>query len=168
MSQEGSRADGTLKTRFKFVEVDENGEPLGEAREFEIEGEHLYVDAWVVKFSDQLVETGDPLGATSLCLFRRMFGEHQKPSEGFEVDVPFERPGVYGGDEELTSFERDLWDNFWDLANDPEKAKELGVRAAHGEAPSMQLRKNHVYRLTLRASGGLSFETEKLPSVVDH
>ena len=52
--------------------------------------------------------------------------------------------------------ERDLWANFWEYANNPAKAKKAGVRAAHGEAPSIRLQVGKRYRVELRASGGLS------------
>jgi len=45
----------------------------------------------------------------------------------------------------------------------------MGIRAAHGEAPSIQLRKDKVYELTLRASGGLSILPKDPPAVmIDH
>jgi hypothetical protein len=166
LDQQGSAEEGDLSTRVKFVEVDEEGEPVGEPREIEIEGDLLYVDAWVVKFDDELVEQQDPTRSASICLFRRVFGEEQKPSEGQVLDTPLARPVVYGGDGAMSELEKEIWKEFWDIANDPARSDELGVRAAHGEAPSMKLRKGKVYNVTLRASGGLSIEAERLPAVV--
>ena len=40
------------------------------------------------------------------------------------------------------------------------KARKIGIRAAHGDAPSMKVKKGHSYRVLLRASGGLSIEPE--------
>ena len=73
-------------TKVKFVEVDGEGNPLSQSRTFSLEGDVMYVDAWVVKFDDELVEAGDPLRSASLCLFRRLFGEHQEPSDGYSLD----------------------------------------------------------------------------------
>lgn len=154
-------------TRFRFVEVDPSGKPIGQSREYTIEGDLLYVDAWIVKFDDELVQEGDPLRSSSLCLFRRLFGEHQKPSDGYTIDPPFERPEIYGGSDQLSTLEEDAWTYFWEYANDPEKASEAGIRAAHGEAPSMKLLKGNIYNLSLRASDGLSITPEKLPAVVE-
>lgn len=167
LDQTEATAESAAQTRFRFVEVDAHGKPIAPAREHRIEGDLLYVDAWVVKFDDELVQEGDPLRASSLCLFRRLFGEHQQPSEGFVVDAPFERPAVYGGSKQLSALEEDAWSHFWEYANDPEKAAEMGIRAAHGEAPSMKLKKGNIYNVTLRASGGLTIAPEKLPAVVD-
>ena len=166
VDQNGTREEGNLVTRVKFIEVDAEGNPISESKVFTLEGDVLYVDAWVVKFDDELVETGDPLRSASLCLFRRMFGEHQQPDEGQTLDNPFERPDAYGGNEGMSDLERQVWQNFWDYANDPEKAAEIGVRAAHGEAPSIQLREDKIYELTLRASGGLTIRPYDPPAVM--
>jgi len=169
LDRTGSAENGDLVTKLKFVEVDETGDPVGRSRTFEIEGDLLYVDAWVVKFDDALVQEGkDSLRSASLCVFRRMFGEHQEPAKGVTLDEPDQRPDVYGGsDGELGEFEKQIWSNFWELANDPAKAKELGIRAIHGEAPSMRLQKGKIYKLTLRAAGGLDFETMDTPAVME-
>ncbi len=45
-------------------------------------------------------------------------------------------------------------------ANDPELAASKGVRAIHGEAPSIELREGKTYRIELRSSGGLSIKVE--------
>ena len=55
---------------------------------------------------------------------------------------------------------RALWERFWDYANDPALAKQVGVRALQGEAPFVEARVGRSYRLELRASGGLVFQAE--------
>ena len=66
--------------------ADMYGKPIDAPRDLTIEGDLAYIDAWVVKYHDKLVETGSPLGSTSICLFRRLFGETQKPADGFPLD----------------------------------------------------------------------------------
>lgn len=150
-------------TKFQFVEVTKEGDPVGPEKVFTIEGDTVYIDAWVIKYSDDLVEKGDPLRATSVCLFRRVFGEYQEPSEGFAIDPSGSRPAVYSQGNQISPLERDIWANFWQYANDPTKAKAAGVRAAHGEAPSIKLAPGKLYKVELRASGGLSIVAEDLP-----
>lgn len=163
LSQEGSAAKGDLVTRFSFVDVDQAGKPLGEPRIFSVAGDLAYIDSWVVKFGDEYIEEGDPLRATSVALFRRVFGEKQLPSEGFPLDEEGGQPAVYRTGGPMSDFEKGLWARFWDYANDPELAREKGVRAAHGEAPSIQLRPGKSYRVELRASGGISVVPETAP-----
>lgn len=154
-----------VQTRFRFSEVDKEGNPLGESKTMTIDGDIAYLDAWVVKYLDEHVEQADPLRATSVCLFRRIFGEFQKPTEGFVIDAQGSRPSAYG-ETEMSSFEREIWANFWEYANDPERAKMAGIRAAHGEAPSIKLQVGKLYRVQLRASDGLSIVAEDLPAAL--
>ena len=118
----------------------------------------VYVDAWVVKYLDRFVEKGDPVRGTSICLFKRLFGEYQEPSEGFVLDPVGSRPAAYSRGGEMPEFEREIWRQFWDFANDPEKAEQAGIRAAHGEAPFIKLRPGKAYLIKLRSSGGLSIK----------
>ncbi len=144
------------RTRFQFVELTSDGNPIGTPKEFTVDGETIYIDAWVIKYADELVEKGDPLRSTSVCLFRRIFGEYQEPSDGFPLDPTGSRPAVYSQGNEMSAIERDIWANFWQYANDPVRAKKTGVRAAQGEAPSIRLEPGKRYRIELRASGGLT------------
>ena len=163
LSQQGSSENDDLATQFSFVELDKNGNPLEDARNFSIKGDVLYLDAWVVKFTDEYVEQGDLLRSTSICLFRRLFGENQHPSDGFSLDPVGSQPVAYRTDRQPSEFEQKLWNRFWDLANDPQMARKQGVRAAHGAAPYIKLRPDMRYRILLRASDGLSIVPEKAP-----
>lgn len=164
LSQQGSEATGDLVTKFSFVELDPQGQPIDQPRVFTVEGDVIYLDAWVVKFSDEYVELGDPLRSTSVCLFRRVFGEAQQPSQGFQLDKPQSQPVAYRTGGNMSDFEKELWDRFWEYANNPRIAKEAGVRAAHGEAPSIKLMPGKQYRVELRSSGGLSVVPEDAPA----
>ena len=113
-----------LFTKFQFAEVDDQGRALErEPKVFIVEGDTVYIDAWVVKYADDHVESADPLRSTSVCLFRRVFGEFQEPTEGFPLDTVGSRPAAYSRGSRLSDFERELWANFWDYANNPSKAQ---------------------------------------------
>jgi hypothetical protein len=156
--QDGERP----KTRFQFAELTKDGTLIGDPKVFTIDGDRLYVDALVIKYDDKLIEGNDPLRSTSVCLFQRVFGEFQEPSKGFPLDAKGSRPAVYSQGDEMSPAERDIWTNFWQYANDPAKAAQAGVRAAHGEAPSIRLEPGKRYRVELRASGGLSIVPESV------
>ena len=70
----------------------------------------------------------------------------------------FDRQPYGRAGEPMSDFERQLWDHFWIIANDPERAAGLGIRALHGEAVSMRLRAGLRYQVSLRASDGLSIQ----------
>ena len=152
--------DGAVTTRLRFVELDGEGQPLGEGQELSVVGRRVYVESLVVKFEDDYVEGGDFLRGTSVCLFTRAFGESQAPEDGAPLEVAGRRPRVYAGDEQPDPFYDDLWARFWEYANDPEAARARGVRAIHGEAPFLEVAPGKTYLLELRASGGLSFRAE--------
>jgi len=165
LSQEGSAAGGDLTTSFSFVELNEAGRPLDEPRQFTVKGDLVYLDAWVVKFADEYIEQGDPLRATSVCLFRRIFGEAQRPVEGFVLDPVGSQPAAYRTGGKPSEFEAEIWSEFWEYANDVAKAQKAGVRAAHGEAPSIKLMPGKCYKVLLRASGGLTVVPEDASEV---
>jgi hypothetical protein len=156
LSQHGSAAAGDLTTTFDFVEVNDQGQPLEAPRVFTIRGDIVYIDAWVAKFDDKYVEQGDPLRGTAICLFRRVFGESQAPNNGAALDPVGTEPTVYRHGGKPSALEQQIWSRFWDYANDPKLAKEVGARAFQGEAPSMKLMVGKQYRVLLRASGGLT------------
>lgn len=148
-------------TTIRFIEYDQEGEPVGEEQEVTIEGTRLYLESLVIKFEDDYVEAGEFLRGTSICLFNRIFSEHVAPVDGEELDQRSTHPDAYeGGDSEDEMFQAELWEKFWDYANDPEAAAAKGVRAIHGEAPFMEIRPGRSYKVELRSSGGLSIRPE--------
>ena len=58
----------------------------------------------------------------------------------------------------MSDFEKKIWDDFWNIANDPPKAEALGIRAIHGDAVFIQVRKGKTYTITIRASGSPEIE----------
>jgi hypothetical protein len=163
-------------TVFRFVEVDENQKAIGAPKTFTVQGDEVYFDTLVIKFEDNF-KSGDELPLKqekvapellnkSIILFRRVFSDKQKPEEGTPIDPSDSPPNVYRPKGEVTPFEIKLWQEFWQLANDPKLAKERGVRAAHGQAVSMKLQKGKFYILERRLSGDLTIRPVDLPAVV--
>jgi hypothetical protein len=158
LGQERSEDGKELRTTFSFVEVNEEGRPIEQAKTFTIKGDVVYVDAWVVKFDYAHLEQSDPLRSTSICLFRRVFGEDQRPADGFVLDAVGSQPAAYRTGGKPSEFEQQIWSRFWEYANNPTLAKQAGVRAAHGEAPSIKLLPGRSYRVLLQVAGGLSID----------
>jgi hypothetical protein len=165
LDQQGSAAAKTLVTTFTFVELDEKGEPLEQPRVFNVKGDRVYVDSLVAKFTDECIEVADEFRSTSLCSFQRIFGENQKPSDGFILDPVDQVPSryKYAVDEKAREFIQDIFKRFWEYSNNPEAAAKRGIRSAHGEAPSQVLVPGKRYKVLLRSSGGLSFVPEEIP-----
>ena len=147
---------GMTFSTVEFVELNDEGQPIDTPRQFELPGDTVYVDYLVVKFDDKYVEEKDIDRKTSLCLFSRIFGDQQKPIDGYALDKVNSQPSAYARGGQISDFEKSIWDDFWSIANDEDKAKEKGIRAAHGQALSMKVQKGKSYRIQLRASDGLS------------
>jgi hypothetical protein len=144
---------GEVSSLIEFVELNDESHPIDTPRQFRIRGDTVYVDSWVVKFEDKYVEQADLERGTSLLLFKRIFGSGQKPDDGYPLDEVGSAPRAYARGGKMSDFERKIWDDFWNIANDPDKARQLGIRAAHGGAPFMKVEKGKSYRILLRASG---------------
>jgi hypothetical protein len=164
LDQKQDPDSGRLITRVSFVETDDEGRPLEKAREFEIAGSEVHIDALVVSFRDEYVEKGDPLRGTALCLFRRIYGDEQKPSEGAPLDPVGARPAAYSRGSEPSDLEKRIWGDFWEYANNPKKAEEDGVRTAQGKVSYTQLRPQMRYRLMLRSTGDFTIHPETSPA----
>jgi hypothetical protein len=161
LSQGLDEESGRVKTKLSFTELSPGGDAIGKPRIFEIDGEVVYLDNWVVKFEDKYVEQADLVRGTSLALFRRVFGEFQSPSEGFLIDEVGAMPQAYSRGGQPSEFEQEIWSDFWTFANDTQAAKEKGIRAAHGEALSMKVEEGRSYKVVLRSSDGLSIVPEQ-------
>lgn len=149
---------GTVTSHLEFVELSPNGDPISRPKRIDLPGQQVYIDNWVVKFDDQYVEKGDVQRGTSLNLFKRIFTDQVKPSEGVSLDEIGMRPQAYGRGGKISEFEQELWKDFWQFANDPAKAQAKGIRAANGEAVSVQVEAGKSYEVELRSSGGLSIK----------
>lgn len=173
VNQEGE----PLQTTFRFVEVDEKREPIGAPKLFTINGDVAYFDTLVIKFEDSFAPVENlplsedvlqsNLARKAIIFFRRVFSEKQKPEEGFPLDTPGNPPEPYRPGAAMTPFERQLWKEFWDLANDPRLAASRGVRAAHGQAVYTKLQRGKYYVLEKRLSGDLTIRPVDLPAAVN-
>jgi hypothetical protein len=156
LDQHDDPALGMPVSRIEFVEINDEGQPIGPAKQFDIQGDIVYVDYLNVTFDDKYVEQSDLDRSTSICLFQRIFGEHQQAAEGYQLDEVGTRPTAYARGTAMSDFEKKIWGDFWLIANDPQRAAELGIYAAHGAAVYQRVQPGATYELELRSSGGLT------------
>jgi len=157
--------DNIPRTTLLFVEYDRQGQPLP-GKILTVAGDHVHFDALVVKFDRELVQKNDPLRGHSIALFTRVYGDHQTPDSATAIDEPNSIPLVYrGASSTVTSFECNLWQNFWRLARDPDYRQQFGVRIASGQGVWGPLDIDHLYTLTLESSGGLNLSAEPMKGI---
>ena len=157
----GTESDtGDPYMEIEFVELSADNQPIGEKKRARLKGEMLYVDALVVKFNDQYIEENDLLRGSTLHVFQSVWGDLDGPRGGLRLDENLKKKKdyktAYGTPEEMSEFERKIWGDFWAFSNSPEKQKEFGIRAGHGQANYVKAEENKTYRVILRASDGFS------------
>jgi hypothetical protein len=158
LDQRENAETGRDVTRVEFAEINDAGTPIGVPKQFDIDGNVVYLDYFRVTFDDQYVEQSDLDRSTAICLFHRIFGERQQPADGYQLDRVGTRPTAYARGSDMSDFEKKIWDDFWSIANDPRRAEELGIRAAHKVALGMQLEPKKSYQIEIRATGDMTIE----------
>lgn len=154
--QKTDSSGAVLETSVLFIELDDQGAELAR-QSFTVPGDVLFVDAWTIKFDPERVAQGDPLMGKSLVLLRRIYSDRVPAKDGQLIDTPGAIPPGYAASD-VGRFEKKLWENFWALATDPDKAREMGVRVAQGEAVYKPVRVGQTYELIADASGGMSLK----------
>jgi len=164
IKQEKDEESDSIVTEIEFVEIDDRGEAVAKTqRRFMIKGDLVYIDSWIVKFDDKYVEQSDLHRSTSLVLFKRIFGDKQRPVDGFALDQKGVAPRVYRRDDQSDELETKIFEDFWSVANDNEKQRALGIRAAHGTADYIKVEPEKSYRVEIRASGDVTIVPDDTP-----
>jgi hypothetical protein len=170
VTEQKTASDGLLRTTLLFVEYAKDGSALP-PKTFTIDGNTAHIDAMVIKFERDYVAKGDPLRGHSIALFRRLFGETQSPQEAWRIDEPGKIPDFYRGKDSpeqnprLASFEQELWQDFWKLAEDKDYRASKGVRVANGQGIWGPFAPDKLYTLTLDADGGINLTSEPLKGI---
>jgi hypothetical protein len=145
-----------VMTKIEFVDINDQGQPIGKPKTFDIKGDMIYVDYLTVNFEDKYIEKSDLDRATSIALFQRIFGEHQEPAKGFQLDTVGTRPTAYARGTQMSDFEKKIWDDFWLIANDNRRAQELGIDAIQGKAVAIRAQPGKSYEIKLRSTGDIT------------
>ncbi len=160
-----SFVDGKRHTTLLMVEYDRDGTPLP-PRSFDVIGEKVHVDAYVVKFDQESVRKNDKLRGKALLLFEKIYGDAQAPADAARIDPPAAAPQIYrDANPRLSSFEQKLWADFWRLVTDESYRKEFGVSVAYGSGVFFPAETGKRYTLTLAANGNVTAYNEPLPEI---
>ena len=154
IDQASDRSGKISSTSLKFIELDDQGAELGR-QDFTIPGDVLFVDAWTVKFDPERVAEGHAMMGRTLVLLRRIYSDQLPPKDGIAIDTPGAIPPGYAAST-VGDFEKRVWQDFWNIATNPETARQMGVRVAQGEAVYKPVRSGQTFELIADAVGGLS------------
>jgi len=150
--------EGRLRTTIRFVETARDDKTrIILQKECIIEGDVIHFDALIVKFDDQMVLDGK---SRALYLWRRIYGETTPPQEGTPIEEPGTEPRRYSGLLRALppAHQQLFWSNIWDLANDPEKLHEHGIKAIYGSVVYNQFRPGLIYVFKINPVGHLYLE----------
>lgn len=162
---------GQLVTDLLFFEVGRDGEELA-PKSFTVVGDEIRVGGRIIKFNKDFVREGDPLRGKAILLWDRIYGSATAPENAQLIDPEGKAPRIYRGDPAASGldatrarFEAELWDNFWELAKNPELAESKGVRAMHGVEGYAPFEPDYVYELTLENNGALTLYSKPMPAL---
>ena len=160
---------GVKFTRLVFVETDRNNKRKEVLRkEYEIEGDVIHFDALIVKFGNKVVMDGKE---KALYLWRRVYGDHMTPAQGFPIETEGAEPERYSGlldesSKSLPIFQRlvsplfatqkdKFWSEIWKLSHDKDKLSDIGVAAIYGNVVYNQLVPGRIYVFKISPNGNL-------------
>jgi hypothetical protein len=149
--------EGTPIMEVRFTEVDDYGDVIGSAKDYTIKGDQFFIDCWVATFEDKYIEQADELRNASLFAFKSIYGDAERPRDAQRLDSDSNDrpPGIYD-DQRKRDFEQQIWRDFWAVCNDRARQKELGIRAAYGQANHLVAEAGQRYQVVIRSSGGVS------------
>ncbi len=150
--------DGKRYTRLLFVETErEDPRKTILKRECEIEGDIVHFDAMIVKFRAPLVMEGQE---RAIYLWRRIYGEHMKPEDGYPIEEPGREPLRYRSIcHELSLDETKLfWEEIWKLSNNPDQLHQAGIQAVYGNVVYQNLQSGLIYIFKIGDTGDLYIE----------
>jgi hypothetical protein len=64
------------------------------------------------------------------------------------------------------SFEKKLWQTFWQYALEPQKAKKIGIKNAQIEAPGTKFIPGMVYTIKIEHDGGLRIDSRTISPIL--
>lgn len=148
---------GSPEMLVRFTEIDEYGDAVGSSKDYVLKGDQFFIDCWIATFEDKYIEQADELRNASLFAFKSIYGDAEKPRDAQRLDSDSAEapPGIYD-DQRKREFERKIWSDFWSVCSDRAKQKELGIRAAYGQANHLVGEAGQCYQVEIRASGGVS------------
>jgi len=156
---------GVQVTTLLWVEYARDGSTLP-AKSFVVRGQMVHLDAMVIKFEHDFVQSEDPLRGHSIALFTRVYGDAESPASAQTIDLPGDIPAIYrGADPRVSQFELDLWTNFWRLFTDDAYRKEKGVRVANGQGVWGPFKQEVLYVITVESDGGVNIRPEPLEGI---
>lgn len=152
-------------TTIKFLEYDTKLKPLN-PKYFTFSGNIIQFQSMVIRFDDFYVKRGHSLKGKSAYLFMKAFMLMDKGAEAFEINKINEIPSGYEVEGAKSSFEKRLWQKFWQYALESKAAKRIGIKNAQIEAPGTKFIPGMVYTIKIEHDGGLRIDSKPISPIL--
>ena len=158
-------ATGRNLTTIKFLEYDTQGDPM-EPRYFTFPGNIIQFQSLVVRFDDIHIRKADAFKGKSAYFFWKVFMLDGKDTVEYTITEAKAVPGGYSIEDVPDTYEKKIWEKFWEYALDPGKADSVGIKNAQIEAPGMMFVPGTLYELRIEHDGGIRIDAKPLPEIV--
>jgi hypothetical protein len=152
-------------TTIKFLEYDSKGGPLA-PKYFTFAGNIIQFQSLVVRFDDIHVRRADALKGKSAYLFWKIFMLDGADTQEYTLTQAHAIPDGYKLADADHPLEKKLWQQFWEYALDPDKAKKVGIKNAQIEAPGTMFVPGILYTLRIEHDGGLRIDAQRLSPIL--
>jgi hypothetical protein len=120
----------------------------------------------VVRFDDLYVKKGHALKGKSAYLFMKAFMLTDNGAESFDITKINEIPSGYEVAEVGNNFEKNIWQEFWGYALNPQKSGKVGIKNAQIEAPGTKFIPGMIYTIKIEHDGGLRIDAKPLDPIL--
>jgi hypothetical protein len=154
-----------IRTTIKFLEYDTKGNSLP-PKYFTFQGNMIQFQSLVIRFQDDFVRSGNRLRGKSAYLFMKAFVLDGPKTQVFDITEAHQIPSGYKIPGEGSSFEAELWQEFWNYALDPKARQRAGIKNAQIEAPGSLFVPGAIYTLRIEHDGGIRIDAEPVPGIL--
>ena len=152
-------------TTIKFLEYDTAGKPL-KPKYFTFPGNIIQFQSLVIRFDDSYIRNKDSLRGKSAYFFWKVFMLDGPNTLEYEITKVYEIPQGYKTGSEEESFEKKLWEEFWQYILNPKQAGKVGIKNAQIEAPGTMFVPGTIYTIKIEHDGGIRIDASSLPAIL--
>ncbi|MCC6758927.1 MAG: hypothetical protein IT395_04800 [Candidatus Omnitrophica bacterium] len=152
-------------TTIKFQEFDSRRHPM-EPRYFTFSGNLIQFQSLVVRFDDIHVKNADALRGKSAYLFWKVFVLDGPNTQEYVISPVNEIPPGYKAPSPRNRFEDAIWSEFWNIALNPRKAGQRGIKSAQIEAPGTKFIPGLLYTIKIEHNGGMRIDASEIPEIL--
>lgn len=150
------------RTALLFQEYDPAGNALP-ARRLTFAGDTATIEAAALTISGELARGREAIAGKPVALFTRIRSGGDSTGPGEPIDPPGHVPATYRGGEIVPAEpEEKLWQQIWNVVNDPAYRQQAGVAVAGPNRITHTFERGRLYSITLHPDGRLAIRGEPL------